>query len=246
MSGRRWASTVIRWLGLLLLVALAACGKDNQGGGKATATVSRPDAAQLLQEAATRTESLPSFRFLLEHEKGASPIVLGLTMSRAEGDVAKPEQLRADVDASFGGVNLKLKLVSIGPSARITNPFNPNQWQDLPTGTKVSDVFDPGAGTTAALRGMKDPKITGEETIGGVKTWKIEGTVDAASLSALATLAEPGYTAGATVWVGQETPNVHRIRLDGPLGSRDANPVVRVITLSRFGESITITPPPSN
>lgn len=230
-------------LGLLAL-ALAACGGNDKP--KTAATAVRPDPAALLRQSADRIEQAKSFHFLLDHEKGNTPIVLGLRMSRAEGDVVRPERLRADVDAAAGGVTLKLRLVSIGQRAQITNPFNPSAWQDLPSGTKLSDVFDPAAGATAALRAVKDPAITGEETINGVKVWKIEGLVDAASLGAFATLAESGYNVKGAAWVGQETPYVYRIRLEGPLGAKDTPDVIRRLELSRYDETIEITPPPSS
>ncbi len=225
-----------------VLVGLAACGGKKEAA-QATPTP-RPDPRTLLNEAADRVEQAKSFHFVLEHERGSTPIVLQLQMTRAEGDVVKPDRLRADVDAQRSGVRLKLKLVSIGDQSKISNPFNPSQYVDLPTGTRLSDVFDPAAGTTAALRGVKDPQVSGEETLDGRKVWRVDGTVDAASLAALVTLAESGYSAKGTVWIGQETKEVYRVRLEGPLGSQDTQDVVRVLTLSRYNESVTITPVP--
>lgn len=227
-----------------MLTVAVACKSDTKTKG--AGTPARPDPAVLLEQSAARMEQVKSFHFVLEHEKGASPIVLGLLMNRAEGDVLRPDRLRADVDASFSGVKLKLQLVSIGDTAKITNPFNPAQWQDLPTGTKINDVFDPAAGTTAALRSVKNPQITGEEQIGGVKVWKVEGDVDAAAVSALVTIAESGYTARGTAWIGQQSHEVYRIRLDGALGSQDTPGVIRRLELSRYDENIAITPPPTS
>src|SRR5262249_6563872 len=116
--------------------------------------------------------------------------------------------------------------------------------QDLPTGTKLSDVFDPAAGTTAALRNVKDPQITGEDTIDGKKVWRVEGTVDGANLSAIAPIAESGYTAKSTVWVGQSDPLVYRIRVEGQLGKGDTRGVIRRLELSRFDDNIPIPPVP--
>ncbi len=235
-------------LAVVLAALLVACG-DDKGGDKPSgaATAAPPDAATLLRQSAERMEQVKSFHFVLDHERGSSPIVLGLAMSRAEGDVLRPDRLRADIEASaLGGVKVNTKLVSIGDTAHITNPFNPSRWEPLPSGTKLSDVFDPGNGTTAALRSVKDPRITGEETIAGKKVWRIEGDIDGAAVSALATIAEGGYTAKGTVWISQESRDVHRIRLDGPLGAKDTPGVIRRLELSRFDESVSITPVPSS
>ena len=232
---------------LLLAAALVACGDDKPKGAGTSedGSPARPDPATLLRQAADRMERANSFHFVLDHEKGATPIVFGLLMSRAEGDVVRPDRLRADVDAAMGGVNLKMKVISIGDVSKITNPFNPAAWQDLPSGTRIGDIFDPAAGTTAALRNVQNPQITGEDTVAGKKVWRVEGNVDAAALSALASLAESGYTTRGAAWIGQDSPEVYRIRLDGPLGSKDTPGVIRRLELSRFDEKITIDPPPS-
>lgn len=240
---------------IVLTVGAVACSdkdkKNDKGAGSAQATAAprQPDPAVLSRQAADTIEALKSFHFVLEHENGGTPIVLNLSMTRAEGDIVKPDRLRADVEAKatqLGNANVKVKVVNVGDKAVITNPFTPTQWLPLPGENRLADIFDPGAGTTAALRAVKNPKITGEETINGIKVWRVEGDVDAAALTAVAsTIAEPGYIVKGTAWVGQDKPLVHRIRLDGPLGSKDAKGIVRKIDLSKFDEPLTIELPSS-
>jgi hypothetical protein len=233
-----------------LMLAVVACGGDKQSdSGSAAATPTRPDPAVLARQAADKVEALTSFHFLVEHENGGTPIVLNLNMTRAEGDIVKPDRLRADVEATaaqLGNANVKVKVVNVGDRAVITNPFNTRQWVPLPGENRLADIFDPAAGTTAALRSARDLQITGEETIGGVRVWRLEGTVDAEALSAVApAIAEPGYIARGTVWVGQSDPLVHRVRLEGALGSKDPPNIVRKIDLSKFDENVSIELPSS-
>lgn len=248
MPARRLRAAIVV-LALLALVAGACKGdKKNEQGQAAPTAVPQPDPAVLARQAADQVEALKTFHFVLEHENGGSPIALNLTMNRAEGDIVKPDRLRADVDAiatQLGNANVKVRVVSIGDNAQITNPFNRTQWLPLPGTNKLSDIFDPAAGTTAALRSAKNLAITGEETLNGVKVWKLEGDVDAAALEGFTNIAEPGYTVKGTAWIGQEKPLVHRIRLDGPLGSKDAKNIVRRIDLSKFDEPVTIDRPTS-
>jgi hypothetical protein len=249
---RRLARTLGLALILSLLVGAVACGGDDKkdttptagsGSGQATPPP-RPDPKTLVNEAADKLEQAKSFHFVLEHEKGSTPIVLMMQMTRAEGDVVRPDRLRADVDAQFAGQKLKVRLVSIGDSAKITSPLNPNRFQDLPAGTRVSDIFDPAAGGSAALRNAKDPQITGDETLDGKKVWKVQGDVDAGTLTALTALAEPGNIVKGTAWITQDTHEVYRIRLEGPLGAEDTREVIRVLTITRYNENIEITPVP--
>lgn len=247
---RRLARALGLALILSLLVVVVACGGDDKknttptaGAGQATPPP-RPDPRTLLNEAADKLEQAKSFHFVLEHEKGSTPIVLMMQMTRAEGDVVRPDRLRAEVDAQYSGQKLKVRLVSIGDSAKITSPFNPNRFQDLPSGTRVSDIFDPAAGGSAALRNAKDPQITGDETLDGKKVWKVEGDVDAGTLTSLTALAQPGNIVKGTAWITQDSREVYRIRLDGPLGMDDTRDVIRVLTITRYNENIEITPVP--
>lgn len=235
-------------LGAVTLLGVA-CKDDKKQSTSASATATapaRPDPAVLAKQAADAVEALTSFHFLLEHENGGSPIVLNLTMNRAEGDIVKPDRLRADLEATatqLGNANVKVKVVSIGDSAQITNPFNQRQWVPLPGTNRLADIFDPAAGTTAAMRAVRNPVITGEDTINGQKVWKLEGDVDATALESFASIAEPGYVIRGIAWIGQDKPLVYRIRMEGPLGSKDTKGIVRKIELSKFDEPIQIDAP---
>lgn len=250
---RRHKRATLAALLVMLAIVLAACGNDDAGDegqtGAASATPAAPDPATLAMQAADSIEAVKSMHFLLQHENGGTPIVLNLEMTRAEGDLVKPDRLRADVEAvarQLGNANVKVKVVNVGDKAVITNPFNTRQWVPLPGSNRLADIFDPGAGTTAALRAAKDLRIAGEETLNGVKVWRLEGNVDATALSAVAsTIAAPGYTAKGIAWIGQAKPLVYRVRLEGPLGPDDPPNIVRIIDLSKFDENVTIELPSS-
>ena len=246
---RRSRRTVITLLlGLCALLA-AACNDDKEKkDGGATGGARQPDPATLAQQAADGVEALKSFHFLLEHENGGTPIVLNLLMTRAEGDIVKPDRIRADVDATatqLGNANIKAKVFSVGDRGVISNPFNTRQYIPLPENVRLADVVDPGAGAVAAMRSVQNPRITGEETIGGTKVWRLEGEIDAAALTQVAAIAEPGYVVKGIAWIGQNKPLVHRVRLEGPLGSKDPPNIVRKIELSKFDEKVDIELPTS-
>lgn len=238
-------------LALLTLVAVA-CGDDKDtkdSGGTATATAQaakQPDPATLAKQAADGVEALKSFHFLLEHENGGSPIVLNLTMTRAEGDIVKPDRIRADVDAvatQLGNANIKVKVFNVGQKGVISNPFNPRSYVPLPDNVKLADIIDPAAGVTAAMRSATNLRITGEDTVNGVKAWRLEGDIDAGALADLSNVAEPGYKVRGIAWVGKDKPLVHRVRLEGPLGPKDPPTIVRKIDLSKFDETVDIQLP---
>ncbi len=251
---RSFGRPVLCALAAILILATLACGddkdkKDSSSAATGTAEAAKqPDPATLAKQAADSVEALKSFHFLLEHENGGSPIVLNLTMNRAEGDIVKPDRIRADVDATatqLGNANIKVKVFKVGQKGVISNPFNPRSYVPLPENVKLADIVDPAAGVTAAMRTATNLRITGEDTINGVKMWRLEGDIDAGALADLSNVAEPGYKVKGIAWVGKDKPLVHRIRLEGPLGPKDPQNIVRKIDLSKFDETVDIQLPTS-
>jgi selenide,water dikinase len=219
----------------ILLVALAACGRD----GEEALDLESVDAAALLRAAAERTDEARSFHFLLEHEGGTTQIVRGLSMERAEGDVVGADRLRVEVKASAGPLNLKVEIVVIGDEAWITNPLT-GRWEreDI----SIQEVFDPANGVTAIMRAAGGAHLTGSESVAGIRTYVVEATVDSGDVTLFGE-PRPGVTLLARVWIGVDDPLVRRIEIIGGLASGETADLVRRLTLSRFDAEIEIEPP---
>jgi len=229
----------------LLLSALAALGlqavacgdgkKDETGGPL-------PPAADVLAKAVERAATMKTFHFRLEHENGASPIPLGLGLTTAEGDVIVPDRMRAKVEAKAGTQPVRVEVIGIGDEAWMTNPFN-RQWQPLPSGNTIKDVFDPTQGIKAVANALENAEVTAEEEVGGVATYRVEGTVGSAILEAAAPIAEPGLTVKVKVWIGKDDSLIRRIRLEGPIAPDEPPNIVRKLDVSKFDEPVSIEPP---
>lgn len=241
---RRWTAV----LPMILLFAVA-CGAKKAAAPTRTPTptptpIPTPTPQQRLSTAADRMEALKSFHFVLTHEDGASPIALGLEMTRAEGDVQNPDRLRATVNAKFQSIPVTVKVINVGTQTWITNPLaGGDQYQPLPGGTQAAAIFDPKTGVIKAMRDAKDPQLTGSGTIGNVATWIVQGTIDAGDLSSIATDAQAGHQVTAKVWIGKADSLIYQIRLEGPLSNSEPKNIVRQIDTSQFNEQITIQPP---
>jgi hypothetical protein len=225
-------------LGALCLLPLA-CG---DGGKKEPTSGPLPPAADVLAGAVQRAATMKTFHFRLEHENGASPIPLGLGLETAEGNVIVPDRLWAKLEAKAGTQPVRVEVIGIGDEGWITNPFN-RQWQPLPSGTTIKDVFDPTQGIDAVANSLENAEVIAEESVGGVVTYHVEGTIDSAKLEAAAPIAEPGFTVKVKVWIGKDDPLIRRIRLEGPIASGEPENIVRKLDISKFDEPVTIEPP---
>lgn len=222
-----------------LLIALAACG----GGGKSTGTAAPlPSADTVLPGAVTAFDSMKTFHFNLTHENGASPIPNGLMLVSADGNVIVPDHMHAAIEAKAGDQTVRVEVIGIGDQGWITNPFN-RQWQPLPSGTTIKDIFDPAQGVKAIIGSLQGGQVTSEENVQGVQTYHVEGTIQSDALQAAVPISKPGFTVRVEVWIGKDDSLIRQVYLEGPIAPDEPGNIVRKLTLSEFGEDITITPP---
>ncbi len=161
----------------------------------------------------------------------------------ADGNIAAPDKLQADIDAERGAIRIEVEVISIGEDIWLTDPFGSGTWQRIEEGIAIRDIFAPDEGIPELLRGAVDARVTGSERIDGVATYRIEAEVDAADIESLAPVAEPGVIVPVTVWIGQDDSLLRRARLEGPINNEESDDIRRQIELSGFDEPVTIEPP---
>jgi hypothetical protein len=189
-------------------------------------------------------QDVTSFHFELDHENGATPMPLGLELTSAEGDVAVPDRLKAEVRARAAAVSVTLQVVAIGDKTWVTNPFN-RRWQELP-GASLSDIADPATLMAVLVQNLQDVLITGEIEIDGEKGYRLEGTLDSGALSQALPSARPGQSVRVDLWINASDALPRRARLDGPLSSGEDEDIVREVQFSRFNAGVDITAPAVN
>jgi lipoprotein LprA len=223
-------------LSALIAAGLGCAGDD---GGTDTGGLS---AEEVVAQSAARFEELESFHFKLEHENGTTEIPLNLGLETAEGDVVLPDRLAANIDADAGPVGVSVKVVAIGDMTWITNPFT-RQYQRLPGNTSLRDIADPAALVAAVGRSLRDPRIEGTESVGGVDCYRIKGTIQTDDLEEALSLADSGRTLEVDAWIGRDDLLLRRARLSGALVPDEDEDIVREITLSNFDAPVTIEAP---
>jgi hypothetical protein len=135
-----------------------------------------------------------------------------------------------------------VEVIGIGEEGWMTNPFS-HEWQALPAGTSISAIFDPAAGIQAVARSLQEVRVAGVEKVGGDDTYLLEGQVDSGVLEAAAPIAEAGLTVNVKVWVDVEDYTIRQVRLEGPFAPGEPENIVRILSLSKFDEPVSIEPP---
>ncbi len=251
LSRRRFAAALA--LPLLPGVARAAAARQDQ------------DATALLVRAAAAMAGLESFHFALSTPQGATTILDAFELVRLEGDVRRPDRVRATIDATAAGFDVSIEAIGVGDRLWVTDPIAGGEFIEVPLdatagdgGPTLAQLVNPDRLWLAALAAVTDPVVAGENTIDGEPVTRVDGTVDLSRILADEAVADgaladaPTATAGlveplldplpVSLWLA-ESGHLRRLEVEGPLLAGEEPNVVRRLDFTRFDEPVTIEPP---
>lgn len=213
---------------------LSACGK--------AAPPSPLAASQVIDRCMQSMDAANSFHFEIEHDGGGTPIAMGLVMNEAEGDIARPDRLKAKISATMMGLFIEVEVITVGSVIYITNPLT-MEWELLPTEFSAVSFFDPDSGVTAILEGMTSLVKLKDEKVEGLVCYHIAGKTASQYLNSIALSSVEGVMIDTEVWVDTEDFLLRRIRLEGQITEEEKPGIVRTISLSHFDQSVEIELP---
>lgn len=222
---------------MVVMVVLTACG-----GSSSTSTNSTtPSAQQLIKNAQAAIQKVKSYHFNLTVDNPGTGSVL--TIKSADGDILVPDKLSANANVLVLGNVVQVKLITIDSNQYITDPVTGN-WQ------KTSGLLDPrtlsasNTGVAAILGHIQNPTTPTDANVNGTPCWSINGTLDAKYLAAITGGGAPaGSTVAVTTCIGKSDNLPYQIKMTGIAAQGDNKNTVRTFTLSKFGETLTITAP---
>lgn len=217
----------------ILLVALgSACGGSSG---------EKQSAADLVARAAHATQAQTRFHFVFDEENGPKS-TSGVHLVFAEGDVAVPDKVKADVSGTYQGLPLHSQLVVAGGTTYLKNPLT-GKWQEVSVGANPISFFDPAKGVLGVIKGATQLELVGREKVGGADAYHLTGKTTVGSITPL--LGNPPGTrlVDVELWVDKETGRLVRLRLAGEVEKGDPAGAVRTVELSRFGVVVPIVLP---
>jgi hypothetical protein len=231
------------WFLMAVMVLLVACGAPPTAVPTAT-----PAPEVVARRAALAFQQITTFHFALEQRGTRVTVDPGQTIAflSAEGDFVAPDRVRATVKLAAGNLISEAEIVTIGDQGWMTNLFT-GRWERLPAGWGLDPValFHPETGIahllTAGLRGVELVGPLAAEGLAG-QNWLLTGKAEPAQLEAMSGGLIPSAPADVEVWIDPETHLIARVRLVLP-ESDPSEPTEWVLTLSRFGQEVTIEPP---
>ena len=107
------------------VILLAGLGSACGGGGKEE----QPSAQAIVARAASATQAEKHFHFVFDEKNGPTSTT-GVHLVFAEGDIAVPDRVKADVSGTLQGVPLRSRLVVAGGKYYLNDPFT-GKWREV-------------------------------------------------------------------------------------------------------------------
>lgn len=196
-----------------------------------------PDAAQVISQSITATKSLKSAHL----EIAVTGKIDGLPVKTLSGDLTNEPSvaIKGSSKISMGGSDVDIQLVVL--DGTLYAALTPDAWLDMGPAADVYDpsvILNPDSGLANMLASVTDPKAEGFETIGGVSTVRITGTVGAEAVNQLIPQLKAGGPLPATMWIEKDAP--HQL-VQAKVDQTEANSVS--LTLSEWDKPVTVTKP---
>ena len=201
-----------------------------------TPTPINPEA--VLREAGEAMKNVDSFHYRLSHRSGGTALLPNLVLQEAEGDVIKPDKISAEFSGSFGGIAIKSGLITLGEDSYMTNPLT-GRWESVPREVSPLGFFNPRKGIASMMEQVDQVSLVPD----GKDVYLIRGRLPAEALAPLLGATVKGTTVGVELTIDADEGYLLEAVLDGRVTSTEPEGTVRVITLSKFNEQITITHP---
>ncbi len=214
------------------LLLIAGCSSSSQ---KSDAPL--PDAASLLKDSVATTKKQQSVHL----ELTVTGKIAKLPIETLSGDLTNVPVVAAKGKASIIAFGQTFKDVDfVVTDGDLYGALTPGSFTNFGPASEIYDVskiLNPDVGLANVLANFTDPKTDGRETINGVDTVKVTGTVNAEAVNGLADVGATGPVP-ATAWIKEDGD--HDL-VQAKLEPSQGNSVQ--MTLSEWGKSVTVTKP---
>jgi lipoprotein LprG len=230
-SPRRIALLVV-----LLVAALSACSGGGGGSGET--------AAQLLARAKQTLDGTPTAHFLLS-STGAP--ATGTSLTGGEGDIARPASFAGTLKVLVNGTGLDVKVVSVDRTVYAQLPLTNGFSVVDPAAFGVGDpgaLLDPGTGISQLLTAVQSPQLGAQKRVGGEVVQEVTGDLPGSLVQRLLTSKDPAKPVPARFSIATGSGQLRQVVLTGPFFTATADGTY-TLQLSRFGDRVPITAPPT-
>jgi lipoprotein LprG len=215
------------------IALVAGCSSKSQDSSNPL-----PDAATLLKQSGETTKSQPSVHLKLTVQGE----IKELPIESLEGDLTNTPAVGAHGTANIVFLGTRLEGVDFSVvDGTLYAALTKGSYQDLGPAVDIYDVsaiLNPDAGLANVLANFSDPKADGRETLNGVDTVRVTGTVSAEAVNKIAPQITATGPVPGTAWIKEDGDHA---LVQAKLEATPGNSVT--MTLTDWGKPVTVTKP---
>jgi lipoprotein LprG len=215
------------------IALVAGCSSKSQDASKAL-----PDAATLLKQSSETTKSQSSVHLKLTVQGQ----IKELPIESLEGDLTNKPAVGAQGTANLVFLGQRLEGVDFSVvDGTLYAALTKGSYQDLGPAVDIYDVsaiLNPDTGLANVLANFSDPKADGRETLNGVDTVRVTGTVSAEAVNKIAPQITATGPIPGTAWIKEDGDHA---LVQAKLEPTPGNGVT--MTLTDWGKPVTVTKP---
>ena len=192
-----------------------------------------------LRRASDSFNRIQSLHFTLEVRQGKIQ-VSGADFKSAEGDLQQPDRYQASIRVHAFVTDLIIRVIGLNAEQYMTDPLS-NRWKrsSADETLNLAALLDNRTGVGTVLSRVNGARVIGNEIVGGVATYHLQGTVAGSDIAPITLNILGKRDVTLDMWIGQDDFRLRQLYLK----ENGTNPVFWVLTFSKFNEPVTIQKP---
>lgn len=208
-------------------------------------SVAPSPAVALLERASRRLAETVTVRFDLAVDGETALDADGSILLReAEGELQRPDRVRASFRAQVLGQNVTLQLITVGDETWTTDLLT-GSWQPAPAefAYRPSVLFDEQEGIGPVMGRVTRAEQLEDEEVDGRDAYRVRAEVAEEVIGPLTYETMVGSPVTVDLWIDRETDDLLRAELSEPPSEAKADPATWTLRLFDHGDEVSIEAP---
>ena len=234
-----------KYILFLLIIFVTTCGVGDQNSEVTPVATSLPevDVQEILERSSNAMMGIQTAKFHISHVNGYTQIMDGILMTNADGEFVSPHNMSIIFDGEMSsGFYVKSGFKIVNDEVFMLNPFREDEWELLPPEINPFRNFDPIESIGLMLENLD--RVVRIQPDGKTQHYFISAEIETEFVAPVFGLAGlPNQSTQIELKINSIDYFINEVRLLGPIGTTDAENIIREIIFFDIDEPLLIRVP---